>query len=134
MASFLNEHGWRPPWAYPGRPYSALIVKSRTGGVSISWNPPGPEPPDRHVGEFLAARLRSLNESDLSSEANFLYVVLRCAPGPGERSDLIGGETSIAEFGFGAPPSSPEDWPLLTLRTLLQASVSFLLGRDGAGR
>jgi hypothetical protein len=133
MASSLNECGWEPPWAYSGQPHAALIVRNGVDGVAISWDPRGDERAGRFIGDFLATCLRNSPESDLSDETNFLYVVLRRAPEPGDPSDVIGHDTPIAEFGFGSPPASPEAWPLVTLRTLLQTTVDSLLANDGDG-
>jgi hypothetical protein len=132
MASSLNERGWKPRWGYSDRPYAALIVRNGVDGVAISWDPWGDERAGRFVGDFLAARLRTSPERYLSFETNFLYVVLRRAPEPDDPIDVIGDDTPIAEFGFGAPPASPEEWPLMTLRSLLQTAASSLLSRNGS--
>jgi hypothetical protein len=100
-------------------------------GAEISWNPGVDERVSQVVGEFLAARFESMREMDLSSEANFFYVVLHRAPKPGERSVIIGRESPIIEFGFGGPPHSPEDWPMVTLASLLQTAVDSLLPAIG---
>jgi hypothetical protein len=80
------------------------------------------------VAALLEARRQTLGGSDLLSEVNFLYVVVRRPPEQHEASTEIGVDTPIAEFGFGAPPISPDEWPLVELRFLLNAAIAALRG------
>ena len=78
------------------------------------------------AAEFLASRQRHLEEDELASEADFLYLVMRRASQPGDDSDRLDDDSVIAEFGYGSPPASPEDRPLIELRTLLDQSIESL--------
>jgi hypothetical protein len=130
-ASSVDEHSWKVPRGYTGQPWAVLIARSEVDGVTISWDPRGDERSAPFVRKFLAAQLRGSPESDLAFEVNFLYVVLRRAPEPDEPSATIGRDTPIAEFGCGAPPASPEDWPLISLGTLLRMAAESLENDDG---
>jgi len=121
-----------PPWAYDGEPYAALIVQSSAREPTLSWDPPGRAPVDAAIAEFLESRRRNLDEGELSSGANFLYVVLRRAPLSDDHSHELGADTPIAEFGYGAPPVSPEAWPMVELKALLDGSVAALRRRGSA--
>ena len=70
-------------------------------------------------------------EVDLSSDANFLYVLLSRAPQSGDTVG-VGDGSPVAEFGFGSPPSSPEDWPCIEVRQLLRLAIEEL-SRSGNG-
>ena len=131
MASFHSAGGgWTPHWAYEGVPHAVLVVENRPTNVGLRWNPAGTPPVFDLVAEFLKARQRMLGESELASDVNFLYVVVRRPPQPREIASEIGRDTAIAEFGFGCPPTSPEEWPLVELRSLLKASIAALCSRD----
>ena len=131
MISFRGESGWKPRWAYHREPYVVLIARSGVDGVTVCWDPGGNQSPKQFVAEFLDARVRSLPEREFESEVNYLYVVLRRGPEFGDINNVIGPRTPIAEFGYGAPPSSPEDWPLMSLREVLRSTTSLLLRQTG---
>ena len=122
MASFHSDT-WRPPWAYRGRLYAVFIARTGGDGLVTSLEPPGDDTVVSATSRFLAARLGVLPESERSAEASFLYVLFRRAPEPGDAPDEIGRETAIAEFGYGGPPLSPEEWPLLEVPILLQQAI-----------
>jgi len=115
--------------AYDDEPYALLVVKSSVDGLTVSWTPPGCAATGV-VARFLETSRIELDESDLSSDVTFLYVVMSHAPQSEDDRGDIGTGTPIAEFGFGAPPASPEDWPSVQLKTLLQASVDELHRRS----
>jgi hypothetical protein len=121
--------GWAPPWAYDEVPHAALIVENRPRDVAVTWKPAGAPTISDAVADFLEARQETLGERELSSEVNFLYVAVRRPPRPREDTSEIGVDTPIAEFGYGAPPTSPEEWPLVELRSLLRASLAALRHR-----
>lgn len=121
--------GW-PPWAYAEEPHAALLVESRPSGVAISLKPARANAVSDALADFLEARQEVLGESELSSEVNFMYVVVRRPPRAGEETSEIGADTPIAEFGYGSPPISPDEWPLVELSSLLSVSVARLRHRD----
>lgn len=129
MASSLSgSGGWKPPWRYDEEPHAALVVRSSPGRPVVSWAPPGRTQEREFVARFLETRGERLDESELSSDATFLYVVVRRAPRANDDRDTIGPDTPVAEFGYGGPPASPDEWPLVKLETLIQASVFELRG------
>ena len=130
MGSFPEANDWRPPYGYPDIPHAILRVTSAEGDGWLSWIPSGSAELDAFAGDFLNGRLADLSESDLLSEANFLYVVFRRAPSPEDTRMQVGRDTPIAEFGYGGPPRSPEEWPVVELRTLLESAIRKLRGKD----
>jgi len=131
MASSRSEGGgWTPPWAYAGEPHAALTATSNGGRPIISWGSANSSQITDAVAQFLQSCYEGLEETDLSSHVNFLYVVARREPQPGDDCRDLQADTPVAEFGFGAPPASPEEWPLVELRTLLAATVADLRRRS----
>jgi hypothetical protein len=128
MATSHSQDGWRPRWAYAGEPFGALIARNARDGLALSWISAEGDLPTVFIGEFLAARLQGLPLSETEAEANYFYVLLRRAPKPGDEGGTIGRETAIAEFGYGCPPSSPEDWPTRLISDLLKSAIDSLLG------
>jgi hypothetical protein len=121
--------GWMPRRGYAGEIHATFIAKSEPVGITISWETNAPvEPMVGFVSGYLDVQLQRRPEADLADEVNYLYVVLRRAPEPNEQSNEIGAGTPIAAFGFGSPPSSPEEWPLVELRSLLRSAIRELRG------
>jgi len=119
--------GWRPPHAFRDVPHAILTVTSADADGLAWWVPSSSAELREFAGVFLQDRLSRLGEADLSSEANFLHVVFGRAPAPGDSRVQVGPDTPIVEFGFGGPPVSPEEWPLVELRALLMSAVQELL-------
>lgn len=127
MVSSRNVNSsWSPPWHYAGEPRALLVSESRPEGIRCNLSPPDSWSAAPHLAAFLDARLRTLADAELLSEANYLYLVLRRLPSPDDEPDEIGEHTPIAEFGYGGPPTSSEDWPLVELNTLLESALRFL--------
>jgi hypothetical protein len=124
--SHSGRGGWTPPWQYNEEPHAVLIVRSSHDGPSVSWRPSSREGAREFVAQFLEARREGLDESELASDATFLYVVVRRAPKADDDRSMVATDTPVAEFGYGAPPASPDDWPLIELETLIRASISEL--------
>jgi hypothetical protein len=78
--SHSGRGGWTPPWQYNEEPHAVLIVRSSHDGPSVSWRPSSREGAREFVAQFLEARREGLDESELASDATFLYVVVRRAP------------------------------------------------------
>jgi len=120
---------WTPPRAYSGEPYAVFTVQSGAIGFTTTWRRVDTPAARGLVADLLETRSRSLGTGELSSEANYAYVVLRRAPQSNDQGSEIGTNTPIAEFGYGGPPTSPEEWPLVELRVLLEAAVGVLRGQ-----
>ena len=121
-----DDCNWCPPLAHQGEMLACLVVTNEQTGIRILWKVPPLGASNSVAIEFLNRRSRSMSEMELCSLVNFLYVVIRRVPKGRESPSDIGIDTPIAEFGYGAPPSSPEEWPLLPLRDLLERVVSSL--------
>ena len=68
----------------------------------------------------------------MSSDANFLYVLLSRASQSADTVVGVGDGSPVAEVGFGSPPASPEDWPCIQVRQLLRLAIEEL-SRSGNG-
>ena len=125
MASSRDIDEWIPRWAYTGPRYAAFVARTRMGDVEVSWHDAYDTSTAHYIAEFLTSELRDLTECDLLSGANYLYIVIRRPPLATD-AHVIGDRTPIAEFGFGAPPSSPEEWVVVELRALLESTIAVL--------
>lgn len=126
------QRGWHPPWTYHGQPHAALVVMSWPDGIVATWHSGGDPACAEATRAFLAARLAGLPEMELTSEANFLYVVLGRPPRRTDKTDVVSATGAIAEFGYGSPPASPEEWPVLGVRDLVCSGLDFLSSRNRA--
>lgn len=125
MATFRTSNGWVPPWSFSGVPHAAVVVTTEADDAPVQVHAFG-EDVGSFVSAFLEARLRSLEETDLSDEVSFLYVVLGRAPHRDEDAAMITDGGAVLEFGFGAAPSAPSAWPPVPLRVLLLAAIESL--------
>ena len=127
MTSYLSDiDGWLPPCAHGGERHALFMAANKTDALVTAWLTghatvsPGP------LATFLRRRLEELSGSDLGSEANFLYVVFRRQPLNFEAVTEIDLDSAVAEFGYGSPPSSPVEWPLVPIHQLLRTAVEVL--------
>lgn len=121
-----RSDGWSPPIGYGGEPHATLVVRNTGDGPDVSWGARDDTRAREFVAKFLATRIDGLEQRELRSDATFLYVVMRRPPAAGDEAGELGPDTPIAEFGYGAPPASPDDWPSVPLEDLLQAAVGAL--------
>lgn len=127
MDSSQNDlHLWRPRWVHRGEPYAAFVIATGPQGLWTKWWGHSHDLQVSLLRHFFAVRLQKLPQIELDSEANFLCAAFRRAGREGETVEEIGTDTAIAEFGYGCPPASPEGWPLVDVRTLLQAAIRML--------
>jgi hypothetical protein len=118
---------WRPRWVH-GDPYAAFVIATGPQGLWTKWWGHADEVQAALLRHFFALRLQRLPQIELDSEANFLCAAFRRAGRMDETIEEIATDTAIAEFGYGSPPASPEGWPLVDVRTLLEAAVEALSG------
>jgi hypothetical protein len=117
---------WQAPRRYSGPAYSEFVLTNRVAGAHSSWTGDRGESSRAAVADFLIQRARSMPQVDLSSDANFLYVLLSRARQCADTVVDVGDGSPVAEFGFGSPPASPEDWPCIPVGQLLRLAIEEL--------
>ncbi len=122
--------GWRPRYVYEGRPLAGVLAWQEPGGAEIATCSDAAGRGLLAARAFLIARLHELSTTSESEfPVNFLYVLVRRESTASDEIGVIAPGSPVAEFGYGGPPSSPEDWPVVPLRALMTATINALAFR-----
>ncbi|MCA9592758.1 MAG: hypothetical protein KC776_05590 [Myxococcales bacterium] len=115
---------WKPRIAHRGPRY-AVFAFATEPHVRGTWSTRVTGSDAAFVAAFLNRQLQLLKESELTSDASFLYVVLRSAAQHDDEL-AVTQDGPVAELGYGRSPRAPDIWPLLEVRELMALAVAAL--------
>jgi hypothetical protein len=124
--------GWRPPGELLSRDFGRFVVVSNGGRVSTVLELRAGI--DRGavsvwLAGWLAAWGPRSRDWELSVEMTFAYLVLSHPPSS-PPDGTVSERGPVREFGYGTSPQAPEEWGVVTLRSLL-ADAMDELGHHG---